>query len=597
MAKYPAIWFVWFALIFVCSYPNSVSAAPANHQHPSLSYLADPQSQFTLAQVLQQPHQAWQRLQGDEVSFGYTPSSYWFRTELPAVAHERLLHIGYPLLDDLRVYYLRDGALIGSIAVGDQQRYHARPIDHKNFVLEVPDRGAMTVILRVRTESSMRFPFEVWRPIEFYQQQQYLAAATSLYFGLLLCLMVYNLFSFLVTRDFSFVNYAAYILTIGLLVAGLDGTGYQYLWPNWPWLQDRIVTLIGSLVFVFATEVAAQVLNTQQRSPRLHRGLRIAQGVFLGIFAASLYFAYATIIPYVLVVAVVACCYLLFTGIYLWRQGLTYARIYTLALASLLFAISLNALGYLGWYDSIFIQRYAIMLASAIEILLLSLVLAIRFNEDRQQRLRAEQQLTSTLESMVQKRTAEVELALEQLRLVNLELEQKSKQDRLTGLYNRGYLDEELPREIRRARRSGLELTLMMLDIDHFKQLNDQHGHLLGDQVLIRLAQELQTLTQRGGDRVFRFGGEEFAIIMPGTDEQGARDFALRLAAQVRTMQVKTSVGVLQITVSIGIAVYYAATIEVTPEAFLEAADSALYRAKNAGRDQIRLARIEAPLT
>lgn len=573
-------------------------SAPASHaqSEPSqLAYLIDSDQQLTIHDIVTLPANAWQPLADSEVSFGYTTQVHWFTASVTTAQYDRILHIGYPLLDTVDLYFVRNGAVIASQQVGDHQVYSARPIDHKNFVVELPDQQALTIFIRVKTESSMRFAFELWKPVEFHQQQQYIAAATALYFGLLLCMMVYNLFSFAVTRDVSFLNYAAYILSIGLLIAGLDGTGYQYLWRDWPWLQDRIVTMIGSLVFIFATQVAAQVLRTKQRSPNLHRALRIAQGVYTVIFLASLLFAYSTIIPYVLVASVLGCMQLMLTGIVLWRRGLNYARIYTLALGCLLFAISCNALGYLGWFDSIFIQRYAIMLASAIEVMLLSLVLAIRFNDDRRLRLLAEQRLTSELEQMVQQRTQELQQVLEQLRIANTELDKKSKQDRLTGLFNRGYMDEELPREIRRAKRNGQDLTLMMLDIDHFKALNDEHGHLLGDAVLVQLAELLQQFTQRGGDRVFRYGGEEFAILMPGTDESGARETAMRLAEVIRTMPIRHRAMQLQVTVSIGIAVYYAATTEVTPEAFIGAADDALYRAKNAGRDQIRFARIEAP--
>lgn len=585
---------MWCALVSVII-GASVPVSYAQTEASQLAYLIDAEQQLNIDKAIALPQSAWQRLSDSEVSFGYTTQVHWFTAEVTAANYDRILHIGYPLLDTVDLYFVRNGEVIATQQFGDHQRYRERPIDHKNFVVELPDQQALTIFMRVKTESSMRFSFELWKPVEFHQQQQYIAAATAVYFGLLLCMMVYNFFSFAVTRDVSFLNYAAYILSIGLLLAGLDGTGYQYLWPEWPWLQDRIVTMIGSSVFIFATQVAAQVLRTKQRSPNLHRALRIAQGVYSVIFLASLMFAYSTIIPYVLVATVLGCVQLMVTGIILWRRGLNYARIYTLALGCLLFAISCNALGYLGWFDSIFIQRYAIMLASAIEVMLLSLVLAIRFNDDRRHRLLAEQRLTSELEQMVQQRTHELEQVLEQLRIANTELDKKSKQDRLTGLFNRGYMDEELPREIRRAKRNGQDLTLMMLDIDHFKALNDDYGHLLGDTVLTQLAELLQQFTQRGGDRVFRYGGEEFAILMPGTDEAGARETAMRLAEVIRSMPIQHRSMQLHITVSIGIAVYYAATTEVTPEAFIGAADDALYRAKNAGRDQIRFARIEAP--
>lgn len=540
-----------------------------------------------LADLLVQ--EQWQSLPpGAEVSFGYTPATYWFKSYLPAADADRILYLGYPLLDSVDIFFVRDEAVIQTYHVGDKQPFDARPVEHKNFIVPLPDQQAVEVYLRVRTESSMRFPLEVWQPLEFMQDQQYLVAATGLYFGLLYCMVIYNLFSFGVTRDPTFLKYSAYIVSIGLLLAGLDGTGYQYIWSDWPWLQDRIVTMIGSLVFLFAGLVAAQLLQTRERSPALHKGLVSLQFIYGVIFILSTILSYATLIPFVLGLAVFGCCYLMVTGVVLWRRGLGYARIYTIALGSLLFAVICNALGYLGLFESVFVQRYAIMIASALEVMLLSLVLAIRFNEDRRERLLAEQQLTTELEAMVGQRTAELEAVMIKLRKANNDLEQKSNEDRLTGLYNRGFLDDELPLEIRRAQRNKHSLALLMLDIDHFKPINDEFGHLAGDEILIQLSELLKGVFQRGGDRIFRYGGEEFVILMPAIDEVGAREIAERLVVTIREHIFTTGHGVMRLTVSIGIVAYHPTVYDVSESELLAVADDALYRAKHAGRDTVR---------
>jgi len=127
-----------------------------------------------------------------------------------------------------------------------------------------------------------------------------------------------------------------------------------------------------------------------------------------------------------------------------------------------------------------------------------------------------------------------------------------------------------------------------MLDIDHFKALNDSYGHLLGDQILIDLANLLKRSLRRASDTLYRYGGEEFTLLLPDTDEVGARDLAVKLAQVVREHPFDTDHGPMHITVSIGVAVA-AAGVYDQPTQLLAAADDALYRAKAAGRDQIRV--------
>jgi len=158
--------------------------------------------------------------------------------------------------------------------------------------------------------------------------------------------------------------------------------------------------------------------------------------------------------------------------------------------------------------------------------------------------------------------------------------------DGLTKLFNKRYLMDRLDSELRFAQRHEVSLSLLMLDIDHFKKVNDGHGHLAGDAVLAHLAQVL-TRAVRNEDVVARFGGEEFAIILRAISLDPATQMAERLRRLVEAATVPFNALALKATVSIGVA-GYPATPASSPEELVEAADKALYGAKREGRNRVR---------
>lgn len=178
------------------------------------------------------------------------------------------------------------------------------------------------------------------------------------------------------------------------------------------------------------------------------------------------------------------------------------------------------------------------------------------------------------------------------LALVNLQLREslrmQSLRDPLTGLHNRRYLDESLPREVTRGLRRQQPLAVLMLDVDHFKSFNDTHGHAAGDALLTEIAQTLQAST-RGEDLVCRYGGEEFTVVLV----DAPRDCAIRRADDIRAALGAVTVQHLRQTlgprtVSIGLAML--PDDGQTPEALLRQADAALYRAKHEGRNRVVVA-------
>lgn len=171
----------------------------------------------------------------------------------------------------------------------------------------------------------------------------------------------------------------------------------------------------------------------------------------------------------------------------------------------------------------------------------------------------------------------------EEKRLEN-ELRKLSTTDGLTGLYNRRFLDESLIIEFHRSMRTHTELSVIMIDVDHFKRFNDTHGHDQGDRVLAAVAAALLGAV-RDYDLPCRYGGEEFIAILPNTNTEGAYAVAERMRLNIETMEVDG----LKVTVSLGLATFPACSVD-TPASLVERADQAMYQSKKNGRNQTTIA-------
>jgi len=158
--------------------------------------------------------------------------------------------------------------------------------------------------------------------------------------------------------------------------------------------------------------------------------------------------------------------------------------------------------------------------------------------------------------------------------------------DSLTGLYNRRYFYMILDNEIERAKRYQTPLSLIMIDIDHFKAINDKFGHLVGDDVLRSMSEICKKLL-RQTDNMFRYGGEEFMIILPVTKQEEALNVAERIRSTIEDTVIKTKKGSVKITISIGVSEY--GENHSAPNEFIESADKTMYEAKKAGRNCVRV--------
>jgi diguanylate cyclase (GGDEF)-like protein len=204
--------------------------------------------------------------------------------------------------------------------------------------------------------------------------------------------------------------------------------------------------------------------------------------------------------------------------------------------------------------------------------------------------IRSSHQAALNLLSVLADRLRENNGALSESLRLQREFQRHASLDSLTGLHNRRWLDEMVPRQLRRSRFQKEPLSLIMVDVDHFKRLNDTHGHQAGDFVLFAVAQVLHSRL-RPTDLVARYGGEEFTIVLPATGGDGAKIAAerVRRAVEETTLELPSGEQLPRVTISLGLAVAAPGGDE-TSAALFDRADRALYLAKTNGRNRVELA-------
>ena len=205
-----------------------------------------------------------------------------------------------------------------------------------------------------------------------------------------------------------------------------------------------------------------------------------------------------------------------------------------------------------------------------------------RKNEETERLLLQYQELNEALDRRVDERTRELAQA-------NRQLEKLSRTDGLTGLANRRFFEEILAQDWATVVRQGLDLAVIMLDVDFFKAFNDRYGHLAGDDCLRRLARVLETTLRRKSDLAARYGGEEFIVILQDTDREGAMEIAESVRAAVAELAIPNEDSPQgYVTVSIGVAVHHPQDDLTGADQLVKRADEALYEAKRGGRNQVR---------
>ncbi|GGO65966.1 sensor domain-containing diguanylate cyclase [Bowmanella pacifica] len=566
-------------------------------------YLLDSQHSLEIATIHQDSTLAWQTEQSNQLSFGMRDATLWLKVQLPKLdsRDQWLLEVDYALLDELEVWFFDGDKLLSDYVTGDILPFRSRNVSAEKFLFPVPySTSPLTLIIRSKTTGALKLPLNLWNTDQYLVHAGEHSLLMGAFFGLLAAMALSNFFFFVTTRYANFLVYCGYVLFLSLTLLTLHGIGYKYFWPNNIWLQGHSVVLFANATMLFAVFFTRELLQVKSYSPLMDKGLLLCGGLYLTGFVLSLMLPYWLMIKIFLVVLMGSVVFICSLALWLSSKGIAIAKLYALAWFTLLLSGLIASLENLDFIDLSISSHYLLMIGALIESILLALVLAITYNEQREATFIAqgralEQEIRSRehqkkaqeeLEYNVQERTLELEIALRELSEKNEELEERNTQDALTGIRNRRYFDKKYIAELRRSRREQTALSVAMLDIDHFKSVNDKYGHLIGDECIRAVARLIQDHLRRPADDVCRYGGEEFALLLPNTDIEGAVLLLEQIRQAVAATPIQTPAGPIQLTISGGIASSVVAQ-DADEMQLLSLADQALYKAKQAGRNQI----------
>lgn len=556
--------------------------------------LEDPSGKLGIADLQRANVQAGFRPADGRESAGRSPSAWWLRVTLQKgidAPARWWLELGGMLVLDARLY-LPDGQ-DGWIERASGERVpfaEGRDYPYRRGLFELPelDDQPLTIYVRSYDPAGNLFPLRIWQLGDLQLMSGEENFTYGLIYGVVLALLLYNLFILFSLRDRA---YFWYVLTTGcslLMMLAMSGHAQQYLWPNiaTPVWLDRMT--MPSLWSVLLMRFTIALLSRPGGSPWPSRVLNVVCGLYgVAILINALGMRHEASLLIALLPVLTMPIALGWAALRSW-QGFVPARFYLIGYGFVLVSAVILLLRAGGVIPPLPLIGYFFPLAVSLEAILFSFALAYRIQMLRQEKavaLRlADREKSARLEQI--QRSAEelqgaVELRTAELADANRQLQHAAFHDSLTELPNRRYLLERLDAAMADSLRRGESLALLLLDLDHFKPINDQHGHDAGDFVLRALGQRLQAHLRRG-DFAARLGGDEFAVLVTGPGVKSELPQIVERLLQALNQPVEYGGASLLVGVSIGTARFPDDADQLTE--LYKAADSALYQAKQLGR-------------
>lgn len=600
-----------FSILFTLSvvlWPSLASAAIVLTPDSSgmslngdIELLEDRGAQLSIVDMADPAVQSRFKPANGRASVGQSTSPWWIKVTLQRESNspsQWWLEVGSVTQLDLRLYLPGADGNWQERESGERVSYkQSRDHDFRHMLFKLPplDQAPLTFYLRSYDPAGNSFPLRTWQLDQLIQASAEENLALGVVYGIIAALLLYNLFIFFSLRDSAYFWYVLTTAGALLMIVSMSGHGFQYLWPDNPvpfWL-DRVT--LPSLWGFCACRFTQCLMQTRSHVRWAHHLLSFACACYViaialeglgqrNIAAWIIALLSLTSIPAALGSALIR-----------WRQGYFPALLYLCGYGLILGSISLALMRATGLVQPAAWNAYVFPLSVAAESILFSFALAYRIQTLKQEKaealIQADREKTARMAQMqgsadelqnaVQLRTSELAAANQQLCERERDLRHAAFHDPLTELPNRRFLVERCEAALANARRQSEATALLLIDLDHFKPINDKYGHDAGDLMLQSIAQRLREHV-RSGDAVARLGGDEFAVLICGADaEQHARDIASRLLDEL-AKPVSYGAERLTVTISIGVALYPRHASNFTT--LYKAADQMLYKVKSRGR-------------
>ncbi|RLT96417.1 MAG: diguanylate cyclase [Ketobacter sp.] len=566
----------------------------------------------------------WQPSDSDAISLGYQSAHYWFHVSWNTndLDGPWILEISNSHLDSIDVFLQASNQLLQHWHTGDKVPYAQRPLDHPMFTfpLQLQADSRYELYILIRNTEAMELPVRLYSHAQFLTYNTMRSWVDGIFNGFLIIMAAYSIALYTILKDKSYLYYVSYIFSMLIFFMYQQGLLYKLIYPQWPDVQHYLPIITSLYIFLSIALFFRELLDLPRLVPKhwlIYKILLVLHGFYCTLFW---FIDYQTAMYLLIINTILSTLMAVSSIISLAMRGSRSAQIVLSGWTLLLFFLITFTAAKTGVIYNEFMAVYGLRIGISFEILIFSFALSFRINQERKEKelaleqanrerneklvakelalqreieanqakedkLKIEIRHRENLELLVEERTADLERTLQELEKSNHELALLSSRDSLTGLYNRRLFDIKLDEYWNLAQRNDQPLSLLIVDIDHFKQINDTRGHQCGDYVLEAFSRLLVDCLHRPTDFISRYGGEEFAILLAETPLQGAENIADKIVSRAAAEELQWEQRTFHISVSIGIATR-SKHADTSPSSLVAHADSALYEAKHRGRNR-----------
>lgn len=351
----------------------------------SIQWIEDASDKLTFEQVRNLASKNFNPPEAYTFNQGYTSSSYWLKFQIEFSAElidsHWLLEIPFPLLDYVALYTPDANNDYSVIYTGDRSFFSKRDIDTTDFVFNIrPKQQINTYFIHVKTQDSLQVPLYLWAENAYPKHNALATGLQGAYFGIMIVMILYNLFIYLSVRDLSYLYYIGYISCFTIFQSSMEGYSFEYLWPNNTWWANINIPFLGILSLFFAALFARNMLNTKELLPRLDKVILTVTSTLFIILPIILFGSYKLGIYTALITSFVFFNLILFTAFLAAYKGDRTAKVFAVAWSIFLLGGGIGLLGMLDILPLKYASQTAIQIGSALEVILLSLALADRIN-------------------------------------------------------------------------------------------------------------------------------------------------------------------------------------------------------------------------
>ena len=487
--------------------------------------------------------------------FGIGASPVWLHLAVnnrEATSSRKYLVAGMTWLDHVDIYVMHDGRKVGETHTGDENVDPEGLTPALGYALpyDFPS-GASDIYMRIESIDPMVLPIQLVSVKQVETRRIGYGYYYGFFYGYLVALCIYNLLLFAGLGERSYLYYSVALFMAISCNLSYTGHGISWIWTGVPWFQRYVILVLMVAYGLSGLLFANRFLSLKEHAPRFALAIRWFSGFSLAAMSLAVLSGsqgIAALIAFSVIGLFTFSMFLL--GIFAARKRIPSGGYFLAATLFGALGVSITDLAVWGKIPFVWFTFHAFEMGLVVESTLLALALAYRVRRYQE---------------------------------ANLQAEKMARQDPLTGLYNRRAFMELAGMSWSAASRGNRSLVLIMMDIDHFKDINDKHGHKTGDAVLVAVS-ELLRRNSRASDIVARWGGEEFILLLTETDIEHAQAYAEKLRQAIADLSIPAGTQRVCLTASFGVSL---CSTDMKLEDMIHLSDALLYQAKSEGRNRV----------